>query len=1585
MSNAAATLSLGITTGDSARQLKELSDQLREFKTALAEFNKVKVENPVEKVTKQLRNSTRAAAGEFEDAGEEVGRKFAGGFSVALQDGTKVAFKSVGTNVVDLAKQIGTVGAEMKQSLGAAGLQTAEQVKQAARAAAQSAKESLREVKQAGLGLDSKGSAPVMMIGKLKENFDKQEKLKNDLESQRYKNYWDRVKREQEAAAAANNELQKQLSNIASTAAASAVSRRKESERFDAQRENDRYDAYWKRVKAEQKAASDANKALQAHLDSVAKDAQVQAKRRRTEAERAAALDAKWETATPASRLRLARLAESMSNRGVDPSKRLGSNAAGWGNDWGVMLLEQEAEASKSAKALEQAHEQALRADAVFNKRREKQKQDHHNRMRELDAKFEAATLSSQLRLAKLAEAYSRQGLSAPDKVGPKAASMGNAQGIAQLEKQIEAAKSASTSATNNNTNATSRNAKANDEAKEASKRHRDEQAKLHSTLRGVAGGLDNLWLTYGRFIPQMVAAYAAVSAVRKSLEQGVEFDYQTKFVAALSDNYSPTLFRDIQQGLLGIKDAPANVNELARGLRVLQQTGIDASEGLGLLQTTMYASILGEVDMKTATEDLVGVLEVFNLHSKDPDELAKNFKMAGDMLAYVAQETKANLHEVAESLKGVTGVAEQYGITIQEVVGSVNMLGKQGIVGSKAGTYTRSMIESLYVPNSKKAEKAFEALGFDAIDKATGEYKKLGQILDEIIPKIREFDKKSQAKMIEDIFPAWGAKAFRGIFNDLEKYKQSVRDAVEQSNGLLEDQGKKIAESTAIQLKQLKADLDNLLTTSFNQNEGVAGAIKALRDVVNSPELQDGLARLVSGVAGLLQILAQNAGLVIDFGKAVMSYLAFSAVSGVVTMLSGAVSTLGRVLAIAAAGKLTLLARTASLGGALAALGGPLGIVAGLLAAGATAWVMWGDRGAEALRRVKQGADDAVGAIRNLQEQQKVGFAIDSKSWMMAGDRALKQRATLESEAQKYMKENNFKGKFEGGRLFNQKGDDVTENLLKSNKSGYSGLSDYVKKYRELSEAITDAEANRKKSETAENEAARLLKAKEEAAAKSGNKTFTGKGDKKGGTTNEQSQALQNSINEITKYYDAQVGLEKEAFTQYKEILDQRVRYGTLAQGAQNVLLEQYEDKVEKNINALRALEIQKLRETQSSQAVTENQKKDIENRIKQIEATQKLDEVKRQHVLTMRAERDALEKQKFDRDLKKDVSTLDTNEGLNRAQSAARFDMRFAPVEEIAALEAYQAVKERSKEASNKYKTALEAEQQALNNLTEAFMNSGPMNEAQIEALARQEERVRMTSAAYDEMTAAVERNAVAAQNQARNQSLQSQTFSDGWRKAYKEYGDAARDNSKFGEMVFKRSTDMMTEAVVQFVSTGKVEWKSFGNAILQELVRIAAQKMIVAAIGLFADGGIFGGGGGSTGGTSATKTFAKGGGFGSSSVHAFANGGAFTNNIYSSPTPFMFADGGSFSLGVMGEAGAEAVMPLDRDSSGRLGVRNLSPAQAAPSEPPPPPQNNIRIVNAFDTATIGDYIGSVEGEKVVMNVVKKNQATIRRMTAA
>ena len=123
---------------------------------------------------------------------------------------------------------------------------------------------------------------------------------------------------------------------------------------------------------------------------------------------------------------------------------------------------------------------------------------------------------------------------------------------------------------------------------------------------------------------------------------------------------------------------------------------------------------------------------------------------------------------------------------------------------------------------------------------------------------------------------------------------------------------------------------------------------------------------------------------------------------------------------------------------------------------------------------------------------------------------------------------------------------------------------------------------------------------------------------------------------------------------------------------------------------------------------------------------------------------------------------------------------------------------------------------------------------------------------------------------------------------------------------------------------------------TAALTELA--AAAQMAATSLSTIGSTGGGGGGGelggllgaaGKGGGTSAASasatadfvpyTWAKGGAF-RNGIQAFAKGGTFSNSIVRQPTLFRFADG----IGMMGEAGPEVIMPLARDSQGRLGVR-------------------------------------------------------------
>ncbi|SFZ86006.1 phage tail tape measure protein, lambda family [Devosia enhydra] len=127
------------------------------------------------------------------------------------------------------------------------------------------------------------------------------------------------------------------------------------------------------------------------------------------------------------------------------------------------------------------------------------------------------------------------------------------------------------------------------------------------------------------------------------------------------------------------------------------------------------------------------------------------------------------------------------------------------------------------------------------------------------------------------------------------------------------------------------------------------------------------------------------------------------------------------------------------------------------------------------------------------------------------------------------------------------------------------------------------------------------------------------------------------------------------------------------------------------------------------------------------------------------------------------------------------------------------------------------------------------------------------------------------------------------------------------------------------------GENAWEALANAANNALDRITDRILGVAADGIFdALLGLVAGSltGGATGGTmgkglwgSAIFANAKGG------VYAGAGISAYSGQIVDRPTLFPFARG----AGLMGEAGPEAILPLQRGPDGALGVRVAGAGQA------------------------------------------------------
>lgn len=153
------------------------------------------------------------------------------------------------------------------------------------------------------------------------------------------------------------------------------------------------------------------------------------------------------------------------------------------------------------------------------------------------------------------------------------------------------------------------------------------------------------------------------------------------------------------------------------------------------------------------------------------------------------------------------------------------------------------------------------------------------------------------------------------------------------------------------------------------------------------------------------------------------------------------------------------------------------------------------------------------------------------------------------------------------------------------------------------------------------------------------------------------------------------------------------------------------------------------------------------------------------------------------------------------------------------------------------------------------------------------------------------------------------------NGAEKAYDDYLESSRNVASQTEKLFGDVFSGLEDSLVDFCTTGKANFRDFATSILKDMVRIQVRA---AMTGLFKYIG-------STGVASSIGSLfaasANGNVFNAPGLHQYSN------QIVSRPTLFPFAKG----VGLMGEAGPEAIMPLTRTSSGRLGVQAQGTAGA------------------------------------------------------
>lgn len=215
-------------------------------------------------------------------------------------------------------------------------------------------------------------------------------------------------------------------------------------------------------------------------------------------------------------------------------------------------------------------------------------------------------------------------------------------------------------------------------------------------------------------------------------------------------------------------------------------------------------------------------------------------------------------------------------------------------------------------------------------------------------------------------------------------------------------------------------------------------------------------------------------------------------------------------------------------------------------------------------------------------------------------------------------------------------------------------------------------------------------------------------------------------------------------------------------------------------------------------------------------------------------------------------------------------------------------------------------------------------------------------------------------------------------GAKRGWADYADSATNTFEAMRNVAGSTFSGLSDMLTSLVTTGTASLKEFTKSMLKMIAEVTNRLLVAyavqAAMG-WISGGSKGGGtpGGSYANAAAGVTFnAKGGVYDSSGLSKYVNG------VYDSPQYFTFQGASKFAKGgVFGEAGPEAIMPLAKDSAGRLGVRAQGGGGMAPVI------NTTVNVDAGGSATAqssssGDAMGRTladEMQNAALQVIQKH----------
>lgn len=437
------------------------------------------------------------------------------------------------------------------------------------------------------------------------------------------------------------------------------------------------------------------------------------------------------------------------------------------------------------------------------------------------------------------------------------------------------------------------------------------------------------------------VVAVGLVGAFGLAAKASMDFDKAMSSVAANSGAHGAALQQMRQAAIAAGRDTAFSATEAAQGEDELAKAGLSVADVVhGGLKGALNLAAAGQISVADAAETAATAMTQFKLSGAQVPHVA-------DLLSAAANKAQGSVGDMGMALKQSGLVAAQFGLSIEDTVGTLASFASAGLIGSDAGTSFKTMLLSLANP-SQAAASTMRELGIQAYD-AQGKFVGITALAGQLHDKMSGL---TQAQRDQALATMFGSDAIRaanilyqqgagGISGWIAKVNDSgnaSRTAAEKMNNLSGD------------LEQLKGSLETALIQSGSQANGaLRGLVQTVTAAVNA------FSALPGPVQGGIVALAGVSGAGILAAKGILSIV------GTVRDAKEAWSGFRAALASGegATGKMG-----AAVKGAAGAIVGPLGIALAGSAALLGVWIARQEAAKARLASLTDAVQKDAGAI---------------------------------------------------------------------------------------------------------------------------------------------------------------------------------------------------------------------------------------------------------------------------------------------------------------------------------------------------------------------------------------------------------------------------------------------------------------------------------------------------------------------------------------------------------------------------------------------------------------------------------------------